>query len=260
MKQYRWIGCWLKWHYWQKKQSHTSFGEYRTISVVKAFLKVLLGLTNKRIYDDIEPKLHWEQAGFINRRNLSDQILALRIIVKHTNAVLNKNVYVTLLDFRKMFDTVWHDVLLFSMYNMGINGRMFGFYKFIYNNLKAKITVSEITSETIGLSQCILQGGESSSTLFNILINDIITELKSSKICIKLYSKLIDSHIYEANGNYDIYFVFIVCLMFANDPAVIAISLHDIQSLVNVVAKLVFRIGLESNPIKCKLLKFIKYK
>ena len=112
-----------------KKESPTSFGEYRTISVVKAFLKVMLGLTNKRIYDYVAPKLHWEQAGFIHGRSSSDQILALRIIVKHANIVLNENVYVALLDFTKMFDTVWHDALLFSMYNMGINGRMFGFYE-----------------------------------------------------------------------------------------------------------------------------------
>ena len=47
--------------------------------------------------------------------------------------------------------------------------------------------------------------------------------------------------------------------MFADDLALIAISLHDMQRLINIVAKWVFRIGLEFNPIKCKLLKFIKY-
>ena len=97
------------------------------------------------------------------------------------------------------------------------------------------------------------------ATLFNILSNDIITELKKSKIGIKLFSKLIDTNNVTSDDDYDVYFIFTVCLMFADDLALIAISLRDTQLLINIVAKWVFKIGLAFNPIKCKLLKFIKY-
>ena len=88
-----------------------------------------------------------------------------------------------------MFDTVWHEALLFHMYKMVINGKMFKFYKFIYSNLRARIVVNGISTQIIRIMRGILQGGESSPTLFNIMINGIISALKKTDGAIKMESK-----------------------------------------------------------------------
>ena len=226
-----------------------TFDKYRTISVIKAFMKVMLGLTNKRLYNHLANKLSIEQAGFINKMNSNDQIMALRIGVLHSIEVNLCDVYVALMDFTKVFDTVWHNALLYKMYKKGINGRMWRFYKFIYDNCKARVMVNGIYSEIIYLLRCILQGGESSPCLFDLMVDDVITLLKrlnqnrcvDSKFGIKLYYDLI-----------------LICLMFADDLALCATSLSDIQHLINVVCKWSFENSLEFNPIKCKVLKFTR--
>ena len=89
---------------------------------------------------------------------------------------------------------------------------MFRVYTSIYRNLRARTTVNGVSSETIHLMRGILQGGESSPVLFNIMINDIITELKKLDIGFKIYSKNLDDCDISSKDD-DFYYIFIVCLM-----------------------------------------------
>ena len=81
------------------------------------------------------------------------------------------------------------------------------------------------------------------------MINDIITRLKKSNIGIKIASRAMNEDFVKQNENYDIYYIIIVCLMFADDLALISSSLKEIQQLVNVVASWVLEKGLSFNPI-----------
>ena len=214
-----------------------SLNDFRGVMIQNAFYSVLDGLVANRIYDFLAPQLHHGQAGFIKGLSAVDQFHNLRSIILECKYYYKKQIYLMFLDFKKMFDTVWHNGLFYKMWQFGIRGKIWRIIKLIYNNSHCKLAVDGVLSKIIRLERAVKQGGKTSTTLMILYIDDLIRELQQLKIGVNLAHLLI------------------ACLFFADDCTLLAESINNMQLLLNCACKWAFQWGLEFNPSKCKLLR-----
>ena len=118
-----------------------------------------------------------EQGGFRIGRGTIESLFN---ILSARSYAYDKNVpfMVTFLDLKKAYDKVFRDGLLKLFWNMGIRGRLWRVIREMYNKtvtaVKMESNVTKFFDSVLG----ILQGSVLGPTLFNLLINDIITKTK----------------------------------------------------------------------------------
>ena len=93
---------------------------YRTISLINHPSKVMLKIILNRLQSQAEEIIAEEQAGFRAGRSTTEQIFNLRILgekyLQH-----QQNLYHVFIDFKKVFDRVWHEALWAIMRKYNIN-------------------------------------------------------------------------------------------------------------------------------------------
>ena len=85
------------------------------------------------------------------------------------------------------FDTVWVDGLFKQVHDLGITGRM---WRLLYRcsvDFKCCVRIQGHVSDWYKLSCGIHQGGYKSLIKYTIFINSLLTELKESGLCCKIY-------------------------------------------------------------------------
>ena len=102
---------------------------YRPISILNIFSKILERLVHKQLYNYLESKnvLNDSQFGF--RENKS----TTQALVRHTNCLYeslddDECVFSLYLDLKKAFDSVDHGIILNKMYHYGIRGLPHGWF------------------------------------------------------------------------------------------------------------------------------------
>ena len=116
-----------------KAGDENEFGNYRPISVLPCFSKILERIMYKRLYNHLlnQNILYRKQFGFQQGHSTEHAILQL---IDQINDNLEKN-YFTLgvfIDLSKPFDTVYHQILISKLKNYGIEGNNLNWFK---NNL-----------------------------------------------------------------------------------------------------------------------------
>jgi len=89
---------------------------YRTIALVSHASKILLWIILERIRVKTETEIADEQAGFRQGRGTRDQITNLRILM-HKAREHQQQLYMCFVDFRKAFDSMFHDKLCVKIRN-----------------------------------------------------------------------------------------------------------------------------------------------
>ena len=114
-------------------------------------------------------------------------------------------------DFKKAFDSVWHNGLLRKLENKGINGNFLNLIKSIYAKTKCAVKINGKVTNSFNYLKGVQQGNPLSSTLFNLFVNDIFDEIKNASPV--------------SLNNYDIF----NALMYADDLVLISTSRDDLQ-------------------------------
>ncbi len=111
-----------------KKGSVSEVSNYRPISLLNIFHKVLELIVYSKIIDFIYPKISKTQFGFIRNRSTLQQLLLSYTLV--FNSVESKrHTEIVFLDFAKAFDSVPHNELLYKLWLTGITGPLWLFFK-----------------------------------------------------------------------------------------------------------------------------------
>ncbi len=87
-----------------------------------------------------------EQNGFRPRRSCQEQIFTLTSILRN-NLNNKKDIFCTFIDFKKAFDSIDRDLLLYKLLLNNVNGKMYNSIKSLYYNTEACVRVNNILTD-----------------------------------------------------------------------------------------------------------------
>ena len=109
-------------------------GNYRGICVSSCLGKFFCIILNQRLTDFVlEKKIsHPSQIGFLSNNRTSDHIFTLCTLIDKYVHKHNSKLYTSFIDFRKAYDSIWHEGLLYRLLSYGIRGKLFKLIKHLY--------------------------------------------------------------------------------------------------------------------------------
>ena len=162
-----------------KKGDKQNPDNYRAITIGSCLGKLFSNLLLQRLLDfrsEVCPD-YPNQLGFRAGAQCSDHILTLSTIVEKYVKKQNGRVFACFVDYRKAFDTVCRDALMYKLKSMGISGKFFNCLKFMYNNSKTRIKLIQKLSRTIDVTIGTEQGHPLSPELFKMFVHDLSLRL-----------------------------------------------------------------------------------
>ena len=134
-------------------------------------LKIILNRLQPQAEEDIAE----DQAGFRAGRSTTEQIFNLRILcekyLQH-----QQNLYYVFIDFKKAFDSVWHEALRATMRKYNINVSIIRAIENLNDKAKSVVLFNGSTGEWFRTTVGVRQGCILSPTLFNIFLERIMCE------------------------------------------------------------------------------------
>ena len=199
---------------------------------------------NRRIQTYLEKNkiLVDEQNGFRSSRSCIDHIFVLVTVLRNRKQ-LGQDTFLAFIDYKKAFDSVERNCLMFKLAKIGVNGRMYQAISSLYSNPRSRVILNDYETEYFDCPIGVKQGDCLSPTLFAIFINDLASEIKESNIGVNL----------NVNGGPNIDYTFNI-LLYADDIVCLAETENDLQSILIIVENWCKKWRLEVNLTKTNIL------
>ena len=148
---------------------------YRGICISSALLKIICSLLNNRVqaYCNRLNLINKNQIGFKSKHRTADHLLTLKAVVKKYVTVGKKKLHACFIDFKKAFDSVWHEGLFYKVEKCGISGNFLDLIRDLYKKTNCAIKIGESITDFFDYAKGVRQGCPLSPILFNIYVNDI---------------------------------------------------------------------------------------
>ena len=172
------------------------YGNYRPVSILPQFSKILEKIINNRItkFIKVNDILAEEQYGFRDNCSTASALLDL---VETISSSLDKGKHGigAFIDLKKAFDTVNHEILLEKIKTYGIRGKALDLLQSYLSNRKQYVVYNEKVSKYQTIKCGVPQGSILGPTLFLLYINDI----KNISNLLKFIIFADDTNIYYSN-------------------------------------------------------------
>ena len=157
-----------------KSGDSTNVDNYRPISLVKTFSKVLEKMVCIKLVNHLELNnlIFKHQYGFLRNKSTEHALLQ---VLNYVSEALNKNNYCIglFLDLKKAFDVVPHDVLLKKLKLLGVVGTAWDWFESYLSDRKQIVDINGTTSKPRNLDISVIQGTSLGPILFLCFINDL---------------------------------------------------------------------------------------
>ena len=181
------------------------------------------------------------QLGFVKDAQTSDHVFTLNTCIeKYTKQ--KKRLYACFVDYRKAFDTVCREALLYKLSKLGIKGSYFKCVQHMYQNSGAKLKLLNKISERIDILIGTEQGHPMSPELFKIYLLDLSIDLNDTE----------GLNMPQLNGTD------VSHLLWADDLVLLALDAGSLQKLINRVYDFCEEWGLSVNISKTAIMVFNK--
>ena len=221
-------------------------GNYRGICINSCLGKLFTSVLNTRLKNFVidQDILHEAQIGFLPNHRTTDHIFTLRTLIdKYVNQTTKGKLYTCFIDFKKAFDSVWHDGLFYKLLRYNIGGKFYDLIKHLYSKTKCSIKFSDCQrTEFFNYCKGVRQGCILSPMLFNLYLNEIPF----------LLDRQDTDPIILPNGTH------LNCLFYADDLVLISHSAEGLQKALSVLAEYCNKWLLSVNSKKTKVLIFQK--
>lgn len=158
-----------------KKGDNRECTNYRGITLLSVALKVYERLLDKRLKLVTEEQLDEVQSGFRKGRGVQDHIFTMKQLTEKTK---DRNFCVAFIDLEKAFDSVPRENIWKSLKRREVDNKLSNNIKNLYKNTRTYVRTGNLQSSEFVTSEGLRQGGVLSPTLFNVLMDDIIKEVK----------------------------------------------------------------------------------
>ena len=210
----------------------------RCITLMCCVAKVYSKILNTRLQKHLNSNnlLVEEQNGFRASRSCIDHLFVLCTVLRNRK-LSGQETFLSFIDYKKAFDSVDRNLLLYKLSQLGISGNMYKAISSMYANPKSRIILNDYETEYFECPIGVKQGDCLSPTLFAIFINDLASEIKETNIGIKIHDDLL-----------------INILLYADDIVLITENEADLQFLLFVVESWCKKWRLEINLTKTNIL------
>jgi hypothetical protein len=161
-----------------KKGSKLEINNYRPIALLDTLYKVFTSILNKNIQKHLQKEqlLHPNQKGFT--KGCSTAQHARTLINKiYTANEKKKELWILYLDISKAYDTVKHTLLINKLKEYQISPEIIKVIASIYTDATTIIEFATGETSKISMDKGVRQGCPLSPTLFNIFIDELLTNL-----------------------------------------------------------------------------------
>lgn len=138
--------------------------------------KLFCSIMNNRLLNFANEKklIHPTQIGFMPGNRTADHVLTLKTL--HDNYAKHKNekIYACFVDFRKAFDSVWHQGLFYQLIKNNVGGQFYDLIQDIYSSTKCAIKLSDSRTPFLTYKMGVRQECILSPLLFNIYTNELL--------------------------------------------------------------------------------------
>ena len=133
---------------------------YRGICVSSCLGKLFCSILNERLLEHVTSHniLHKSQIGFLPKNRTADHVFTLRTLIDKYVHNHNEKLYACFVDFRKAFDSVWHDGLLNKLLQLNLGGHFYSLIKSLYSNSPCSIKIGRNQTKSFQYARGVRQG------------------------------------------------------------------------------------------------------
>lgn len=158
------------------------FSNYRPVSILPQFSKILEKVFHNRLMSFINDKQILNNSQFGFRKNMSTALAIIELVEEITTAIdEGKTTVGVFIDLKKAFDTVDHNILVKKLEHYGIRGLAKDWVCSYLESRRQYVCINDSNSDCLDVKCGVPQGSILGPALFILYVNDMCNVSKSLK-------------------------------------------------------------------------------